>query len=107
MIRRPPRSTLFPYTTLFRSTVSLFNAKVVRASAGSVFRLPCVASKLSDTMRELKKAGVRLVGTSSHKGVSLEKADLSGGVALVIGSEGAGLPTTVMAEMDELVEIPH
>src|SRR3712207_8414431 len=24
MIRRPPRSTLFPYTTLFRSPVSLF-----------------------------------------------------------------------------------
>src|SRR2546430_8755472 len=23
MIRRPPRSTLFPYTTLFRSTVSI------------------------------------------------------------------------------------
>src|SRR3712207_8458640 len=23
MIRRPPRSTLFPYTTLFRSTVAL------------------------------------------------------------------------------------
>src|SRR5256885_8755885 len=27
MIRRPPRSTLFPYTTLFRSTYDLFNAK--------------------------------------------------------------------------------
>src|SRR5256885_10615273 len=27
MIRRPPRSTLFPYTTLFRSTVTLFEAK--------------------------------------------------------------------------------
>src|SRR3712207_7120275 len=25
MIRRPPRSTLFPYTTLFRSTVSSAN----------------------------------------------------------------------------------
>src|SRR5437660_9758878 len=25
MIRRPPRSTLFPYTTLFRSTVDQFN----------------------------------------------------------------------------------
>src|SRR5256885_4184945 len=24
MIRRPPRSTLFPYTTLFRSTVAAF-----------------------------------------------------------------------------------
>src|SRR3712207_7683367 len=29
MIRRPPRSTLFPYTTLFRS-------RLVRAGAGSV-----------------------------------------------------------------------
>src|SRR2546422_8067771 len=30
MIRRPPRSTLFPYTTLFRSTQSLFTtAKVI------------------------------------------------------------------------------
>src|SRR5258707_11947263 len=27
MIRRPPRSTLFPYTTLFRSVVSLPNAR--------------------------------------------------------------------------------
>src|SRR3712207_2178304 len=26
MIRRPPRSTLFPYTTLFRSTVAVVNA---------------------------------------------------------------------------------
>src|SRR5688572_31599636 len=25
MIRRPPRSTLFPYTTLFRSTISFFH----------------------------------------------------------------------------------
>src|SRR5256885_8893227 len=27
MIRRPPRSTLFPYTTLFRSMVQLTNAQ--------------------------------------------------------------------------------
>src|SRR2546430_8314886 len=29
MIRRPPRSTLFPYTTLFRSFPALFAAKSV------------------------------------------------------------------------------
>src|SRR3712207_7941623 len=28
MIRRPPRSTLFPYTTLFRSTTGDFPAKI-------------------------------------------------------------------------------
>src|SRR2546427_3466900 len=30
MIRRPPRSTLFPYTTLFRSRVDLAQSPVVR-----------------------------------------------------------------------------
>src|SRR3712207_8851272 len=30
MIRRPPRSTLFPYTTLFRSTYHLGDDAVVR-----------------------------------------------------------------------------
>src|SRR2546422_6073546 len=28
MIRRPPRSTLFPYTTLFRSTIELAAARI-------------------------------------------------------------------------------
>src|SRR3712207_7743579 len=28
MIRRPPRSTLFPYTTLFRSSDVVFNAAI-------------------------------------------------------------------------------
>src|SRR3712207_7451246 len=35
MIRRPPRSTLFPYTTLFRSEVTTRSASTVRASASS------------------------------------------------------------------------
>src|ERR1035438_512015 len=30
MIRRPPRSTLFPYTTLFRSAVVIFEGFYVR-----------------------------------------------------------------------------
>src|SRR2546427_8483128 len=38
MIRRPPRSTLFPYTTLFRSTVTF--GTVASATANSIFA-PC------------------------------------------------------------------
>src|SRR5256885_10661062 len=29
MIRRPPRSTLFPYTTLFRSNLEALNADII------------------------------------------------------------------------------
>src|SRR3989454_8310155 len=38
MIRRPPRSTLFPYTTLFRSQIGVFDDAVVhqRDPAGAV-----------------------------------------------------------------------
>src|SRR5438445_1183217 len=32
MIRRPPRSTLFPYTTLFRSSTSRFTATAARST---------------------------------------------------------------------------
>src|SRR2546426_7368878 len=34
MIRRPPRSTLFPYTTLFRSEVVLLGVLALKAEAG-------------------------------------------------------------------------
>src|SRR3712207_6973915 len=36
MIRRPPRSTLFPYTTLFRSALSLVNVPIVSSSASDM-----------------------------------------------------------------------
>src|SRR2546422_7280806 len=35
MIRRPPRSTLFPYTTLFRSAVLIFTTKDTKVGEGS------------------------------------------------------------------------
>src|SRR5256885_8328139 len=39
MIRRPPRSTLFPYTTLFRSRVSFFEADLDRRWSRRLDRL--------------------------------------------------------------------
>src|SRR3712207_8280046 len=40
MIRRPPRSTLFPYTTLFRSPMSMLLAATVSSTdSASVFNL--------------------------------------------------------------------
>src|SRR5579863_4068261 len=63
---------------LGEGTVSPYNSKVIRASAGSVFRLPVVQAKTSGGMEEisskLRKAEVRLIGTSSHKGTPLDDA---------------------------------
>jgi TrmH family RNA methyltransferase len=92
---------------LGEGTVSPNNSKVIRASAGSLFRLPTVRAKLPEALLEMRRQGLRLIATSSHKGTPLPDARLSGPLAIFIGSEGAGLPRDLMAQMDELVAIPH
>jgi TrmH family RNA methyltransferase len=96
---------------LSEGTVSPFNSKVIRASAGSMFRLPVVLAKAAgateEILAQLRALGVRLIATSSHKGTPLDKANLTGPAAVFIGSEGSGLPRAVLAQTDELVAIPH
>ena len=92
---------------LGEGTVSAFNPKVERASAGSVFRLPLARGKLSEAVSLMRQHGVRLVATASHKGTPLDQAKLAGPLAIFIGSEGAGLPRDLIKEMDEVVAIPQ
>lgn len=92
---------------LGEGTVSPYNPKVVRASAGSVFRLPLARAKLSESLGGMKDHGLRLVGTASHKGTSLDQAKLLGPLAIFIGSEGAGLSRDLIQQMDEVLAIPQ
>ncbi|MGH9503599.1 MAG: TrmH family RNA methyltransferase [Terriglobales bacterium] len=92
---------------LGEGTVTPFNPKVVRASAGSVFRLPVARARLSEALGLMKEQGLRLVATASHKGTPLDQARLSGPLAIFIGSEGAGLPRDLIKAMDEVVAIPQ
>jgi TrmH family RNA methyltransferase len=92
---------------LGEGTVSPFNPKVVRASAGSVFRLPLARAKLSDAIARIKALGIKQVATASHKGTPLDQAKLSAPIAIFIGSEGAGVGRDVIKAMDEVVSIPQ
>jgi len=92
---------------LGEGTVSPFNSKAVRASAGSVFRLPIAQVTLAAALARMRERGLRLVATSSHKGTRLDEAKLTGPLAIFIGSEGAGVPKELLAELDEIVAIPH
>jgi TrmH family RNA methyltransferase len=92
---------------LGEKTASHWNAKAVRASAGSAFRQPLLRVALKDTIGLLKQNGMKVVATSSHKGRPLDQLDLTGPLALIIGSEGAGVPADILAQADELITIPH
>jgi TrmH family RNA methyltransferase len=92
-------------------TVSPINSKVIRASAGSIFRVPVVVAKrdggIESVIAKLRSQSVRLIATSSHKGTPLDRARLMDASAIFVGSEGSGLPRNLMAQVDELIAIPH
>ncbi|MFM8389124.1 MAG: TrmH family RNA methyltransferase, partial [Actinomycetota bacterium] len=86
-------------------TVDVFSPKVVRATAGALFVLPC--SEIS-SLDNVSEAELSLVGTSSHEragSVAYDEFDFTGRVALVMGNEAAGLDAS--APIDAWVTIPH
>lgn len=86
--------------------VDPFAPKVVRASAGSVLRIPiAVGSDGPATMAELVDAGHTAVGLRAD-GIPYDAAELRPPVAIVVGSEAHGISTGVGALITEWVGIP-
>src|SRR5690242_8259953 len=62
---------------LGEKTVSHFNPKAVRASAGSLFREPLIRVKMGEAIALLKRHVARVVASSSHKNKSLHEANFT------------------------------
>lgn len=89
---------------LLPGTVSMWNAKTLRASAGSAFRLPVLALTAEAAFTTLRDQGVRIIAAVARDGDS--EADLRGPSALLVGNEGSGLPEAWIAQADARVTIP-
>src|SRR5437879_7936099 len=86
MPRLPPRSTLFPYTTLFRSDVHFRSSGI-----DGVFWYRIIVSKVGPNERDRKSTRLN----SSHRCISyavfcLKKKKLIGGVMLIMGDDSLG-----------------
>ena len=87
-------------------TVSVWNGKTIRASAGSVFRVP-VGEATPNAMERLKEARVRLLAAMKDNAMAIEDAAcLCGPCAVMVGNEGAGLDKDWINIADERVTIP-
>jgi TrmH family RNA methyltransferase len=94
-------------------TVSSWNPKAVRASAGSVFRLPLLAVPAADCFLRLREAGVKIwtttPDTTNTNQAAAEPANLvnlTGPAAILIGNEGNGVPRPLSAMADGALTIP-
>jgi len=80
---------------------------VRRAASGAAETLPIIqATNLARVLRSLKKRGIWLAGTSDEASDSLYTTDLTGPLALVMGSEGSGMRRLTTELCDYLICIP-
>ncbi len=86
-------------------TVSAWNPKAVRASAGSVFRLPLITASAEDCFARLREAELRIWTTTVRGAEPADLMDLAAPVALIFGNESNGVPPEVAAMADGAVTI--
>jgi TrmH family RNA methyltransferase len=87
-------------------TVNAWNPKAVRASAGSVFRVPVIAVSESVCWDKLRQEGVRILATTARGAQPADLANLTGPVALVIGNEGKGVLEDLARKADAKITVP-
>jgi RNA methyltransferase, TrmH family len=76
--------------------------KALRASAGSIWRVPVVPFEAGDESSPGRGTRVAL---SAHSGEALGRADLRGDVVFLLGAEREGLPASVARDAEARIEI--
>ena len=90
-----------------RESVSV-NVDAVKTSAGALNYLPvCRERNLVNAVKLLRDSGFKIVGTSDKQHLPYTKADYTGPVAIVLGSEDKGISPEIMKLCDTQVLIPE
>ncbi|MCB0756732.1 MAG: 23S rRNA (guanosine(2251)-2'-O)-methyltransferase RlmB [Flavobacteriales bacterium] len=83
------------------------NSFAVKSSAGAIFNVPiCRTNHFLSEVRDLAESGLKVVAVSEKGEKSIYQADLSGPMALVMGSEEDGIGDGLMELAQEHVSIP-
>ncbi|WP_312667747.1 23S rRNA (guanosine(2251)-2'-O)-methyltransferase RlmB [Tissierella praeacuta] len=87
--------------------VDPYNPKVVRATMGSIFRVPLYY--VSDGIEELKSfkdINMSIYSTSLTESIPIYEVDFNEGVVLIIGNESNGVSEEIFSLSDKLIKIP-
>lgn len=82
------------------------NPNVVRASIGTLFAVTVVETTTEEALAWLRQRGIRIVAATPHAETIYTQINLTGPIAVVVGSEQYGLSTRWMQEADVKVRIP-
>ncbi len=89
-----------------RRSVQL-NATVFKTSAGAAEYVKVAqVVNVAQTLKTLRGLGLKIVGSDISAEVDFRQADLTGGIVLIIGSEGKGMRRLTRENCDLLIKIP-
>lgn len=84
----------------------LFNPNVVRASVGTLFTQPVVEAEGQQLLAWLRRKGIQIVAATPHATEEFTDVDLTGPIAILVGTEQLGLSSLWMESADIAVKIP-
>ena len=92
---------------LTRGSVDITNPKVIRATMGSIYRVPVLyTEEVLSLAEELIGRGIVIFAAHLRGRMDYYEADYTGGTAFLIGNEGAGLTEAAAEAADRLIRIP-
>jgi len=92
---------------LSKSSVEVFNPKVVRSAMGSLFHLLiCADADLSSVLKSAKRNGFEIIATAIEGGRMLPAIDFRPKTVMVFGNEARGVSPEITQLADQLMTIP-
>lgn len=84
----------------------IHNPNVVRASVGTLFTVPVVEAEGKETLNWLKERNISVLAATPHAEKLYTEVDLTGPLAIAVGTEQLGLSDLWMEQSDIQVRIP-
>lgn len=83
----------------------IYNPNVVRASVGTLFTIPVIEATSAETLRFLKEKKIKVIAATPSAEKEFTETELSGAVAIAVGTEQLGLTDLWMNSADIQVRI--
>lgn len=88
-------------------TVDIFNPKTIRATMGSIYRVPFLyVEDMADTIQKLHKHGVHTYAAHLSGRIYYQDVSFKGPTAFIIGNEGNGLTKETADRAEKYIKIP-
>jgi len=89
-----------------KGTVDIYNEKTLRATMGSIFKIPVIYDDDLSLVKKLRDGGFKLVASSLDTDKNFYDVDLKGKIIISVGNEGNGISAEIYNISDLKIKIP-